>query len=100
MNRIEFVHSIRSDQLSIADLVVNYFSQYMLLYNLIDYVNDIKVINSNNTAITFELCYTDDTSAQILQNKISGIQSAIVYGVLYYIRSTVKDNLIYVTISR
>ena len=63
MDRIQFLHSINCNGVvELTDVIVGFFDQYMLLYNLVDNVNNVKILNSNDNLITFELNYIDNTS--------------------------------------
>lgn len=99
MDRIQFLQSIKNIELS--DIIASFFDQYMLIYNLIDKVNDIEVISKNENAISFQLNYTDPQDIQRLKEKLSSTSSLVIYESMYGISSiTPTDSSIIISISK
>lgn|SRR5574344_1661273 len=102
MNRIEFVQSIKRDNsITLADIVVNFFDQYMFLYDLVDTVDSVSIIDHNTSSISFRLDYSTKEPVEQLQEKLYNIPIAMIYGLNYYVRSSrIEDNSIMISISK
>jgi hypothetical protein len=87
--------------MELADIVVHFFDQYMLLYNLIDTVNDISIVNSSNSAISFQLDYSDTDSVQKLNEKLKLSPYISIYESNYAVSYVVMSPVsIIITISK
>ncbi len=65
MDRIEFIHSISyADGTETVNLLMSFFNQYMLLYNLIDDINKITYDNSYMNSIEFIVDYKSPAAAK------------------------------------
>jgi cell fate (sporulation/competence/biofilm development) regulator YlbF (YheA/YmcA/DUF963 family) len=101
MDRLEFLQSIKRNNMELADIVVHFFDQYMLLYNLIDTVNDISIVNSSNSAISFQLDYSDTDSVQKLNEKLKLSPYISIYESNYAVSYVVMSPVsIIITISK
>lgn len=65
MDRIEFIHSISyTEEAETVNLLMSYFNQYMLLYNLIDDILKITYESSYANSIEFLVDYKSQESAK------------------------------------
>src|SRR5574344_1624975 len=85
MDREQFLHSIKSNDMEVSDIVVNFFDQYMLLYDLVDSVISTSIISSDKSTISFQLDLADEQSAIVLRNKLAAIPAATIFDSLYNI---------------
>ena len=85
MDREQFLHSIKSDNMEVSDIVVNFFDQYMLLYDLIDSVINTSIISSDQSTISFQLDLADEESTTTLRNKLAAIPAATIFDSFYNI---------------
>lgn len=83
MDRIEFSNRINLQGENFADTLLRFFNQEMLLYNMVDTIDDIRVINNDTNYISFELSYKNPIDASNLFNKLSTLENAILYGRQY-----------------
>ena len=90
MDREQFLHSIKSDNLEAKDIVVNFFDQYMLLYDLIDTVKDTTIINSNKSSISFQLDFSNDESVIKLCEKIEAYPVVTIFNSVFNISYSAK----------
>jgi len=106
MDRMEFLRLIGYEncETNAADIICEFFDQYMLLYDLVDTVTNVSIMASSKVAdnryITFKLEYNDISSSSALAHKLSNITSAVIYGTTYNVFTSVTDNVVIVTISR
>lgn len=91
MDRIEFLHSINMQDSSIIDFVVNFFDQYMLLYDLVDCVCKPTVLEYSTTHILFNLVYNDKHSASLLADKVNASSMMPMYGHMYNVTCNLID---------
>lgn len=91
MDRIEFVQAIKRDNMELAEVVIKFFDQYMLLYNLVDTVDDISIINSNDMSVCFELRYINPESATKLLGRLGQFNTMISYETPYNVFATPID---------
>ena len=99
MNRIEFLNSIVRD--NNTDMIVEFFDQHMLLYDLLDTVKYISVVDSSHMRISFQLDYEDDTAVPALTQKLSGIGNVIIYNKLMCVSySEISSRSIIITIQQ
>lgn len=85
MDREQFLHSIKSDNLVVKDIVVNFFDQYMLLYDLVDTVKDTTIISSNESSISFQLDFSNNESVNTLCKKIEACPIVTIFGSFFNI---------------
>ena len=85
MDREQFLHSIKSDNLEAKDIVVNFFDQYMLLYDLVDTVKDTTIISSNESSILFQLDFSNNESVNTLCGKIDASPIVNIFSSLFNI---------------
>ena len=72
MDRVEFIHSIGyTEGTDSVNLLMSFFNQYMLLYNLIDDIDKISYIRSFNKSIEFFVDYKTATAAKRNINQIA-----------------------------
>jgi len=99
MDRIEFLNSIKYTEANdkVIDILMGFFDQYMVLYNLIDNVSGISVIGYNDNCINFLIEYFDKDSAAIALNKLSTSNTFYLYNRVFYIQAqsnNKKSNII------
>ena len=86
MDRIEFIHSIGyTEGTDTVNLLISFFDQYMLLFNLIEDINSVSYEQSYMNNISFILEYISEAAAQknintIIENRVVGL-----YGGLYVV---------------
>ena len=100
VNRVEFVQSIKRDNdTSLTDLIVNFFDQYMFLYDLVDDMDSVTIIDHNQSSISFRLDYSNAQPVEQLQEKLYAVPVAIIYGIKYSIVPyRLEDRSILITI--
>lgn len=65
MNTLEFIHNLNSDNL--AAVVVNFFDEIMVLYNLVGSRQDLDICADNDASLaTFTLLMESEEDAQNL----------------------------------
>jgi len=94
MDRIEFLNSIKYTDLNqkAINILMGFFDQYMVLYNLIENVTNISMVGTSNNSINFLLTYTDVDSASKALNNISSINLFNAYNKVFYIQAQSHDN--------
>lgn len=98
MNRVEFIQSIKD--LNNETLLTNFFDQYMILYDLIEKVDDIKVIQSDQVSVSFQLYFTDAYKLQSIVEKLKSQSMLMMYEKYYSISySDITDSTINIKIS-
>lgn len=85
MDREQFLHSIKSSDMEVSDIVVNFFDQYMLLFDLVDSVISTSIISSDKSTISFQLDLADEESVTTLRNKLANIPAATIFDSFYNI---------------
>lgn len=85
MDREQFLHSIKSSDMEVSDIVVNFFDQYMLLYDLVDSVISTSIISSDKSTISFRLDLADEESVTTLRNKLANIPATTIFDSFYNI---------------
>lgn len=70
MNTIEFIHNLNSDNL--AAIIVNFFDEIMVLYNLIGDRQDLDICADNDASLaTFTLLMESDEDANKLYKNLN-----------------------------
>lgn len=92
MDRIQFSNRINLQGEIFADLLVQFFNQEMLLYNMVDTINDIKVINNDTNHISFELYYNNQDDISNLYHKINSTPEMTIYGKNYLVSCDPLEN--------
>lgn len=103
MNRLEFAQllSSKSPNLETKDIIINFFDQYMFMYDFLDNVDDIFIINTDENNISFQLLFNDADDAECTLNKLNGIYTINIYENNYRIScGCLNEYTIIVTISR
>lgn len=70
MDRVDFLHSIRSDTINTSNIIDKYFDQYMLLYDLVDNAPCTISILPDMGQVNFILD-SDEKSLNNIQDKMS-----------------------------
>ncbi len=94
MDRIEFLNSIKYNtdlNQEVINILIGFFDQYMVLYNLIENVINISMIGTTNNSINFLLTYSDTDSASKALNKINSINIFNAYNKVFYIQAQSHD---------
>ena len=100
MDRIEFIKSIENSNMENSDILTKFFDQYMILYNLIEHVDNIKLLGSNETMISFQLYFSDINVLNSIIEKIKVQNMVLIYDKCYNIAcSNVTENTFDITIS-
>lgn len=103
MDRLEFVHllSNRSNNIEAKDIIVNFFDQYMIMYDLLNGVDDIFIVSTDNFNISFQMLFNDADDAESLVNYLSNIGIIKVYESVYSINcNRINEYTVIVSISR
>lgn len=91
MNRIEFVQLITTDihDISYTDMIIKFFDQHMILYDILDNVKYVQVIDIGKKFscdyIIFNLTFKDIEEAKNNAEKINSIPYINIYGKQYHI---------------
>lgn len=100
MDRVEFIKSIEDSNIDNADILTKFFDQYMILYNLIEHVDNIKLLNSNETSVAFQLYFSDINILNMIIEKIKSQSMILIYDKCYNIAcSNITDNTFDITIT-
>ena len=100
MNRVDFLHIIHSDY-DFGDILVNLFDQYILLYNLLDTVEDISIVARTNNSVSFSLTYQDINSIKTLTTRLYQFATINMYQTNYMVSFvSPNSNSIIITISK
>lgn len=100
MDRVEFIKSIKDPNGNKENLLVNFFDHYMILYDLIEKVDDIEVTNSDNTSVSFQLYYSNTETMNKLIEKLKAQSMLMIFEKYYNISySDITDNTVNITIS-
>ncbi len=103
MDRVEFLHSINcaNGVNSHLDLIMSFFDQYMLLYNIIDNITGTSIISSDEHHIGFNVEYMDGASTQNTFQIITNNPVVELYQSIYSISVLViDDRSLNITISK
>ena len=92
MDRIEFSNRINLQGDNFALMILQFFNQEMLLYNMVDTIDDITVINNDTTNISFKLSYKNPAYINALINKIIASPQMIIYDRKYSVSYNVLSN--------
>lgn len=101
MNRIEFLQllSSKSTNIEVTDIIVNFFDQYMIMFDLLSCVDQIFIVNADKSSISFQLLYNDPDEVERLVQHLSTIPIVNIYGSNYRIESSIlNDYTIIITI--
>lgn len=101
MDRVQFLHSISCPEVNgQLDIIISFFEQYMLLYNVIDDVSSASLIHSDNSMITFQITCTKKESAESIYNSLRDNPSISIYESVYLVHADIiDDHTINITIS-
>ena len=87
MDRVEFIRQIEESNITHAEILSKFFDQYMVLYNLIEKIDKVIFISSDNNSVTFQLfCQNEDiikTTADRIQHKSMVIIYEKCFSVIY-----------------
>lgn len=103
MDRLEFVHllSSRSNNIEAKDIIVNFFDQYMIMYDLLNNVDDIFIVSTDNFNISFQILFNDADDTETLVKHLSNISIVKVHESMYSIKcNRINEYTIIVSISR
>ena len=79
MDRVAFINYIEESNISHADVLTKFFDQYMVLYNLIEKIDKISFINSDNNSVTFQLYCTDSDIWNPIIDRINYQSMVVIY---------------------
>lgn len=101
MDRIAFLHSINTGNISIVDLVVKYVEPTMLLYNLVDDRDSINVIDNSTNQISYQIQNSDNNYINQLDRNLDQIPTMLLYGTQLNIdHKKITDTSLYITIAK
>lgn len=103
MDRLEFVRRLsdRSNNIEAKDIIINFFDQYMIMYDLLNGVDDIFIVNADNFNISFQMLFNDADDAESLITDLSSINVVKVYDSVYSIGcNKINEYTVIVSISR
>jgi len=103
MDRLEFVHllSSRSNNIEVKDIIINFFDQYMIMYDMLNGVDDIFIANADNFNISFQMIFNDTDDVEELINHLASIPVVKVYESVYSITcNRINEYTVIVSISR
>ena len=102
MDRIEFFHSINyTDKDNSVDLLMSFFDQYMLMYNLIDDIRTVSYEQSYLNSIQFIIDYVSPAAAENNLNVVNANSMVNIYGSICYVSALkISDTGVKITISK
>lgn len=93
MDRVEFIKSIENSDIDNADLLSKFFDQCMILYNLIEHVDNIKILNLNETSVSFQLYFSDTDILNSIIERLKTQSMILIYDKCYSIAySNITNN--------
>ena len=100
MDRVEFIKSIEDANISHADILTKFFDQYMILYDLIEHIDDIKFIDSDSTSTKFQLYFGNPNILNTLVERLKTQTMIMIYQKCYGIYySDITSNTVNITIT-
>ena len=101
MDRVEFINSIKDPNGGNKEnLLLNFFDHYMILYELIERVDDIEVINSDSSSVSFKLKFSDPKILNRTVEKLKTQSMLMIFEKYYNISySDITENTVNITIS-
>ena len=102
MDRMEFLNQIKFEcDNDLGCIMSGFFDQYMLLYDLVDTVENVVVLDTyDNNGIKFLLTYSNIVSSAKLAEKLSVNPYVIIYEKQYGISFSLLNNQVAITITR
>lgn len=102
MDRIEFFHSINyTDKAEATNLLMSFFDQYMLLYNLVDDIRSVSYEQSYLNNIQFIIDYVSPAAANNNMMIVNSHSMVNIYGSICYVSaSKISDTSIKLNISK
>lgn len=98
MNTTEFVKSFSSD--NISAMVVNFFDEIMVLYNLIGDRQDLDICTDDSSSVaTFTLLMENEADAKSLYDNLNNSEFEV-YGNKFNISMTLSESSIITVISK
>ena len=89
MDRVEFIHSISyAEGTETVNLLMSFFNQYMLLYNLIDDISKITYESSYANSIEFLVDYKSQEAARKNISEIMAHNPVSIYNTICHINIT------------
>ena len=89
MDRIEFFHSINyTEESEATNLLISFFDQYMLLYNLIDNIRSVSYEKSYLNQIQFIIDYISSKDAENNLQIINTYNIVNIYGSICCVTAT------------
>lgn len=102
MDRIEFFHSINyTDKAEATNLLMSFFDQYMLLYNLVDDIRSVSYEQSYLNNIQFIIDYVSSAAAENNLIVVNSNSMVNIYGSICYVSALkISDTGVKITISK
>ena len=102
MDRIEFFHSINyTDKAEATNLLMSFFDQYMLLYNLVDDIRSVSYEQSYLNNIQFIIDYVSSAAAENNLIVVNANSMVNIYGSICYVSALkISDTGVKITISK
>lgn len=98
MNTTEFVKNFSSD--NISTMVVNFFDEIMVLYNLIGDRQDLDICTDDSSSVaTFTLLMENEADAKTLYDNLNNSEFEV-YGNKFNISMTLSESSIITVISK
>lgn len=98
MNTTEFVKNFSSD--NISAMVVNFFDEIMVLYNLIGDRQDLDICTDDSSSVaTFTLLMENEADAKTLYDNLNNSEFEV-YGNKFNISMTLSESSIITVISK
>ncbi len=89
MDRVEFIHSISyAEGTETVNLLMSFFNQYMLLYNLIDDISKITYESSYANSIEFLVDYKSQEAARKNISEIMAHNPVSIYNTICHVNIT------------
>ena len=100
MDRVQFMRCIEESNVTHADILSKFFDQYMILYNLIEKIDRIIFLSSDNNNVVFQLCCSDEKVLPPIIDRIQSQSMVMIYNKTFTVQySNITANTIDISIT-
>ena len=71
MDRAEFLKSINRNGKEFTDMIVGFFDQHMLLYDLVDNISNVDIIQLEQHNVEFKVEFPNNEDVAIVLDRVS-----------------------------
>jgi hypothetical protein len=79
MDRAEFLKSIDRNGTEFTDMIVGFFDQHMLLYDLVDNVSNVSIIELKQNNVEFKVDFPSTNDVDIVMNRVTNAPIIPIY---------------------